>query len=152
MTYKSVGAIVARVQPSLYTLVGVKGDVTKGLALILDKKALWWLNKEQKRRSQISLKSGFMGLDGISILHVWPCFARNNTLSSWWYCLQLSYSCLQFQHAAGPVSGCHLLKIGDRIDTRKILITSRAIGTTQVSQYIGQCKLPIHQGRPLSAM
>lgn len=38
--YKSVGAIVARVQPSLYTLVGVKRDVTEGLGLILDKKAL----------------------------------------------------------------------------------------------------------------
>lgn len=40
VTYKSVGATVARVQPSLYTLVGVKGDVTEGLGLILDKKAL----------------------------------------------------------------------------------------------------------------
>lgn len=46
VTYKSVGAIMARVQPSLYTLVGVKGDVTEGLGLILGKKALWWLNKE----------------------------------------------------------------------------------------------------------
>lgn len=87
MTYKPVGAIVARVQPSLYTLLGVKGDVTEGLGLILDKKALWWLNKEQKRWRYISLKSGFMGLGGISILHVWSCFACNSALSSWWYCV-----------------------------------------------------------------
>lgn len=40
MTYKSVEAIVNGVQPSLYTLLSVKGDVTGGLSLILDKKAL----------------------------------------------------------------------------------------------------------------
>lgn len=40
MTYKSVEAIVTGVQPSLYTLFSVKGDVTEGLVLILDKKAL----------------------------------------------------------------------------------------------------------------
>lgn len=39
-TYKSVEAIVNGVQPSLYTLLSVKGDVTGGLSLILDKKAL----------------------------------------------------------------------------------------------------------------
>lgn len=40
MTYKSVETIVISVQPPLYTLLSVKGDVTEGLGLILDKKAL----------------------------------------------------------------------------------------------------------------
>lgn len=40
MTYKSVETIVTGVQPSLYTILGVKDDVTEGLGLILDKKAL----------------------------------------------------------------------------------------------------------------
>jgi len=40
MVYKSVEAIVTCVQPSLYTLLSVKGDVTEGLGLILGKKAL----------------------------------------------------------------------------------------------------------------
>lgn len=38
--YKSVEAIVTSVQPSLYTLLSVKDDVTGGLGLIPDKKAL----------------------------------------------------------------------------------------------------------------
>lgn len=40
VTYKSVEAIVTCVQSSLYTLLSVKGDVTEGLGLILDEKAL----------------------------------------------------------------------------------------------------------------
>lgn len=40
MAYESVEAIVTGVQPSLYTLLSVNGDVTEGLGLILDKKAL----------------------------------------------------------------------------------------------------------------
>lgn len=40
MAYKSVEAIVTGVQPSLYALLSVKGDVTEGLGLILDKNAL----------------------------------------------------------------------------------------------------------------
>lgn len=40
MAYKSVEAIMTSVQPSLHTLLSVKDDVTEGLGLILDKKAL----------------------------------------------------------------------------------------------------------------
>lgn len=38
MTPISVKAIVTGVQPSLYTLLTVKDDVTEGLVLILDEK------------------------------------------------------------------------------------------------------------------